>query len=90
MFNSSVTKCDGITHLELYAHFDQPYLYFEELLQSFPNLESLEISGFEVQSDQFSMICKYMPKLKVLVLQNGFTPNEVRVFFYGFHMQYDD
>lgn len=66
-----------VTHLELDGVNVQPFPNFQQLLASFPDLESLKISGFHLEEDHFTAICRYMPKLKVLILLNGNTYNEV-------------
>lgn len=78
-------KYSGITHLELFGFRVQPFLAFDKMLQSFPDIEYLTIDGFKLEDDHFSLICQYMPKLKSLILLSGHFFNEVTVIFFACH-----
>lgn len=59
----------SVTELILYVQESLPPLYFDRLLQSFPDLESLQIDGYRLENEHLSVICQHMPKLKKLVLR---------------------
>lgn len=73
-----MVKFYGVTHLELFALGS--FTYFNEMLQSFPDLEYLEIwsTVFSLQAAHFQAICQHMPKLRELtILYNGPTTTAI-------------